>query len=92
MQFKTRLIGIYAILCAVAAGSIAAVYYYYNKQMYLNTEYHMLQTYSEQLSNEFDILSEDMNFAVTYVAGEIEVLDGLKLLIKNQDNEKGASR
>ena len=77
---------IYAILCIAAACSIAAIYYYYNKTAYSNNEYQLLQTYSEQLSSEFDILVEDMNFAITYVLGEVEVLDSLKQVINNRDN------
>lgn len=86
MRLKTRLIGIYAILCIVVSCSIASIYYYYNKKAHLTSEYQLLQTYSEQLSNEFDILVEDMNFAITYVLGEEELLDGLKLLVRNMDN------
>lgn len=88
MKLKTRMIRIYAILCIIVACSIAFIYYYYNKNAHLNTEYQSLQTYSEQLSSEFDILIEDMNFAITYVIGEIEVLDGLKQLVNNQDNPR----
>lgn len=86
MRLKTRMTRIYAILCLTAACSIAAIYYYYNKTARSNTVYQILQTYSEQLTNEFDRLAEEMNFAITYVLGEAEVLDSLKQLINNQDN------
>lgn len=86
MRLKTRMTRIYALLCIMAACSIAAVYYHYNKRTYLDREWQLLQTYTEQLCGEFDILSEDMNFAVTYVLGEVEVLDGLKQLIRSREN------
>lgn len=88
MKLKTRMIRIYAVLCIIAACSIAFIYYHYNKDAQLTTEYRSLQTYSEQLSNEFDLLIEDMNFAITYVLSEEEVLDGLKQLVNNRDNPK----
>lgn len=86
MRLKTRMTRIYAILCLTAACSIAAIYYYYNKTAHSNTVYQILQTYTEQLMNETDRLVEDMNFAITYVLGEADVLDSLKQLINNQDN------
>lgn len=86
MRFKTRLLGYYAALCVIVAGSVAVLYYHYNKQMYMDSEYQMLQNSSEQFANEFNLVQENMRFATNYVIGETELLDSLNLLVKNQSN------
>lgn len=86
MRFKTRLLGWYAVLCILVAGSVAALYYHYNKQLYKDAQYQMLQTSAEQFSSEFGLVLENMRFATNYVVGETELLDGLNLLVKNRNN------
>lgn len=86
MRFKTRLLGIYTILCLLVASSVAALYYYYNQKLYKETERQILRNSSAHLVNNFNIVLENMKFATTYVIGENEFLDSLNLLLKNQDN------
>ena len=87
MRFKTRLLGIYAILCVLVAGSIAVLYYHYNQKLYKETEQQLLNNNSAHLVNEFNLILENMEFATTYVVGENEFLDSLNLLLRNQGNK-----
>jgi len=87
LRFKTRLLVIYAILCLIVAGSVAVLYYYYNKKLYMETEEKLLQTSSEHIANEFNLIIENMEFATTYVVGESDFLDSLNLLIRNQKSQ-----
>lgn len=63
------------------------MYCYYNIRSYRDAEYQILQTNSEQYTNEFNLVLENMKFATNYVVGETELLDSLNLLVKNQNNE-----
>ncbi len=85
MKYRQKMFLPFAALSTIIIIIGFGIFCRYKIEQQRNEVYEILQSKSEQLTNKFDTAVEKMEFAASFVISDGDVLDGIKILARDQE-------